>query len=130
MALDIPGIEKIVYKADAGDITISGNDLNTDWSFEVTKVTRNSSRGTQSTTGNKTYDFTFNCYDFTAKSALEADEDNFNDLDIYVLGNTGATPDLTLTECNPIVSDSVNADPESEDGGYFTAMCRATIPNS
>jgi hypothetical protein len=129
MALSQPGIEQLIYKADAGDITISGKDLDTGTNIELTKIVRDSAIGASLTTGNKQFDFEINCYDFTNQAAIVTDEDNLNDLEVYVLGNTG-TADLTISNVNLIVDEVANFDPASEDGGYYVIKASGTIKNS
>lgn len=113
MALqDKAGVEKIVYKATAGDITLNGKDMDTDFEAMIEKITGNSAKGTLRKTGNKRVDFTFNYYDTSVRAAIEADEGDLNAVEIWQLGSASA--DETISDVELIVQDQFQADPESE----------------
>ena len=116
---DKSGIEKLVYKATAGDVTIAGEKLEANGELIVEKLVRNTARGTIDRTGNKQVDFEIFCSDNSLISAIEADEGNLNDLEIYQLGNDTATPDETLPSLDLIVHDRGDFDPASDTGSGF-----------
>lgn len=110
-----PGIEKLVYNADAGAINIPGEKLNTIAESVIEKLVRQSAKGNISRTGNKRFDETFQYIGTDIKSAIEADEGNLNDLEIWFLGSTAA--DHTIPALDLIWSDRMIFDPEAEDEG-------------
>lgn len=118
MALqDKTGIEKLVYKATAGDITIPGNELAGDGELILEKLVRNTSKGTLNRTGNKRVDFEIQCFDPSLLTSIEADEGNLNSLEIWQLGSTIA--DETIADTELIANPIADFDPESDTGGGF-----------
>lgn len=109
------GIEKLVYKATGGDITIPGEKLAADAAPVIEKLTGTTARGTNRRTGNKRFDATFTYLDDDILTALEADEGNLNDLEIWMLGSIAA--DHTIPAIDLIATERIDADPESETGG-------------
>jgi hypothetical protein len=109
-----PGIEKLVYKAEGGDITIPGEDINAEGEAIIDKLVRQTAKGTIDRTGNKQFDHTFMVAGDDYKSDIEADEGNTNDLEVYYLGST-STPDQTIPSLDLIWSDRMNFDPSAED---------------
>ncbi|WP_441001316.1 hypothetical protein [Fodinibius sp. SL11] len=113
--MSVPGIEKLVYKATGGDITIPGEKLATDIQPVIEKLIQSTARGVNRRTGNKRIDESVNYFDDDILSDLEADEGNLNDLEIYFLGNTSATPDHTIPSMELIAHERMNFDAEAED---------------
>ena len=113
--MSVPGIEKLIYKATGGDITIPGEKLATDIQPVIEKLVQSTARGVNRRTGNKRIDESVNYFDDDILSDLEADEGNLSDLEIYFLGNTGSTPDHTIPEMELIASERMNFDAEAED---------------
>src|SRR5699024_6595681 len=106
------GIEKLVYQATAGPIELLAQNMGTDFEAVIEKITANTARGTLRRTGNKMVDFTFNYYDSSILSDLEADENNVNDLEIWQLGSASA--DGTIPDVELIAQERIVGDPESE----------------
>lgn len=108
-----PGIEKLVYKATAGDITIAGEDINAEGEAVIEKLVRQTAKGTISKTGNKRFDHTFMVAGTSNKSAIEADEGDLNNLEVWFLGSASA--DHTIPDVDLFWTDRMIFDPESED---------------
>lgn len=117
-----PGIEKLVYKATAGDVTINGEDLNNEGEAVIEKLVSQTAKGTVNRTGNKRFDHTFMHKGTSVKAAIEADEGNLNDLEIWFLGSGSA--DHTIPSLDLIWQDRLLFDPEAEDepGGEIRVM--------
>lgn len=112
-----PGINKLVYKATAGDINIAGEKLATDIQPTIEKLVQTTAKGVSRRTGNKRFDESINYFDDDILADLETDEGNLNNLEVYLLGNDTATPDHTIPEMEIIASERMNFDPEAEDEG-------------
>lgn len=111
-----PGIEKLVYKATNGDITISGEDIQADGQMEFQKIVSERADGSVMRQGNSMIDFEFVIYDDTNASDIAADESNGKqDLEIWHLGSGSA--DKTVSVQMIDLGDNVNFDPQAEDGG-------------
>ena len=116
---DKSGIEKLVYKATAGDITIAGEKLEASGELIVEKLVRNTARGTIDRTGNKQVDFEIFCSDSSLLAPIESDEGNLNDIEIYQLGNTTSTPDKVIPSLDLITNEIGEFDPASDTGSGF-----------
>lgn len=116
---DKSGIEKLVYKATAGDITIPGEKLEASGELIVEKLVRNTARGTIDRTGNKQVDFEIFCSDSSLLAPIESDEGNLNDIEIYQLGNTTSTPDKVIPSLDLITNEIGEFDPASDTGSGF-----------
>lgn len=116
---DKSGIEKLVYKATAGDVTIAGEKLEANGELIVEKLVRNTARGTIDRTGNKQVDFEIFCSDSSLLAPIESDEGNLNDIEIYQLGNTTSTPDKVIPSLDLITNEIGEFDPASDTGSGF-----------
>lgn len=116
---DKSGIEKLVYKATAGDVTIAGEKLEANGELIVEKLVRNTARGTIDRTGNKQVDFDIFCSDSSLLAPIESDEGNLNDIEIYQLGNTTSTPDKVIPSLDLITNEIGEFDPASDTGSGF-----------
>lgn len=116
---DKSGIEKLVYKATAGDITIPGEKLEASGELIVEKLVRNTARGTIDRTGNKQVDFEIFCSDSSLLAPIESDEGNLNDIEIYQLGNATSTPDKVIPSLDLITNEIGEFDPASDTGSGF-----------
>lgn len=110
-----PGIEKLVYKADGGDVTIPGEKLATDVTPTIEKLIQTTAKGVNRRTGNKRFDVSINYFDDDILTDLEADEGNLNDLEVWMLGSASA--DHTIPSIDIIATERMVFDPEAEDEG-------------
>ncbi len=108
-----PGIEKLVYKATAGDIEIPGQNLANEGEALIEKLVRESAKGTINRTGNKRFDHTFDYLGDDVKADIEADEGNLNDLEVWYLGSASA--DVTIPDVELMWHDRLVFDPAAED---------------
>jgi hypothetical protein len=100
MALDPTktGYEKIVYKADAGDITFLAHELFMDDTTDFVETFNMvaTAAGTERSQGNSGKEMSIFHVGTSKRAAVVADYGNVNDLEIYQQGNTTSTADIVF----------------------------------
>lgn len=121
---NVPGIEKVVFKAVSGsafnsDVEISGTDLSDDTTAELEQIMITTAGGGVRHQGNRQFDFEMQCLNPDHFAALEPHRNVFGEMEIYELGET-AIPTLTLKNVNPRLDENVSFDPADDGGAAFT----------
>lgn len=121
MAIDVTklGIEKFVYKADAGDITFNGEDVlveDSDAAALTTTIKANTAKGTERKQGNKVNALIFKHVGTSVATSVNTDDGNLNNFEIWQLGSASA--DVTWANVNLIVEEEgITLDPEGTPSG-------------